>query len=268
MAPLRLLGFSLQDGPAYRPGEAIDVDLFWQALSAPNEDYLPRLQLLDTAGTVYADLVEKPVAGAYPTAWWQAGELVRDPHALPVPAATPSGRYRLALSLVRAAGGLPVETGRGRTSIDLAEIEVQARDHHYEPPAPAHVQAVQFGSAIELVGYDLAEAVYAPGSSLKVTLYWHAQQTPDRNYRVFVHLLDAEGQIVAQHDGAPGEGELPALGWLPGEYLVDIHRLALPPALPAGAYSLLVGLYDPVTRQRLGEPVFLDTPVIVSSGSQ
>jgi len=241
------------------------------------------LQLLDAAGTVYAELTEKPVAGAYPTAWWQEGELVRDPHALPVPAATPAGRYRLALSLVRAVDAISadrsglVEVERGRTSIDLAEVEVQGREHRYEPPAPGHVQAGQFGPAVELVGYDLVQPAAAPGSPLEVTIYWHAWQTPDKNYRVFVHLLDVEGQIVAQHDGTPGDGpgsgpggrdgELPTLGWLPGEYLADTHRLALPPALPAGDYSLLVGLYDPVTRQRLGEPVLLDTPVTVSVGS-
>ncbi len=270
LPPLRLLGLSLHGGPAYRTGEAVEVDLFWQALAAPGEDYLPRLQLLDAAGTVYAELAEKPVAGAYPTAWWQAGELVRDPHALFIPAATPAGRYRLALSLVRAADG------SSRAPVELAEIAVQGREHGYEPPAPEHVQAVPFGPAVELVGYDLAGAGLTVGSPvlaagpgpLEVTLYWHARQTPDKNYRVFVHLLDAGGQIVAQHDGAPGDGELPALGWLPGEYLADTHRLALPPALPAGAYHLLVGLYDPVTRQRLGEPVLLDMPVTVNLDNQ
>lgn len=254
---LRLLGLSLHGGLAYRTGEPVEVDLFWQALAAPGEDYLPRLQLLDAAGTVCAELAEKPVAGAYPTAWWQAGELVRDPHALSVPAATPAGRYRLALSLVRAVDG------SSPPSVDLAEVEVEGREHGYDLPAIGHGQVAQFGPAVELIGYDLVEAAQ-PGSPLEVTLYWHARQTPDKNYRVFVHLLDAGGQIVAQHDGAPGDGELPALGWLPGEYLTDTHRLALPAELPAGAYNLLVGLYDPVTRQRLGEPILLDTPVTVS----
>jgi len=115
-----------------------------------------------------------------------------------------------------------------------------------------------------LAGYDLAESASAPGSPLEVTLYWHALQTPDKNYRVFVHLLDAQGQIVAQHDGTPGDGNLPALGWLPGEYLADTHRLALPTTLPVGEYRLLIGLYDPSTRQRLATPVTLDTPVIVT----
>ena len=264
---LRLLGFTLHGGPAFRTGETVNVDLFWQALTAPGEDYLPRLQLVDAAGTVYAELTEKPVVGAYPTAWWQAGELVRDPHALPIPAATPAGHYRVALSLVRSAGGSSVEAGRGGTSIDLAEIKVQSREHRYQPPAPGHVQVVQLGPAVGLAGYDLPETPYAPGLPLEVTLYWHAWQTPDRDYRAFVHLLDANGQIVAQHDGTPGEGELPALGWLPGEYLADTHRLALPSDLPSGEYRLEVGLYDPVTRQRLGAPVSLTAPVIVNDAT-
>jgi hypothetical protein len=117
---------------------------------------------------------------------------------------------------------------------------------------------------VELVGYDLPQAVWTPGSSLPVTLTWHALQTPDKGYHVFIHLLDAQGQVVAQHDGVPGEGELPALGWLPGEYLTDTHRLALPPGLASGDYRLQVGLYDPITEQRPGDPVLLDTPVSVT----
>jgi len=191
--------------------------------------------------------------------------LVRDPHTLPIPATVPPGRYRLALGLVRAADGALVETAGGQTALDLAEVEVLAREHNFSPTVPTHTQRAQFGPSVELTGYDLREAIRAPGSPLEVTLHWFALQTPDRNYHSFVHLLDAGGAIVAQHDGPPGEGEQPTLGWLPGEYVTDTHLLQLPTNLPDGTYRLGVGLYDPSTDLRLGERVLLDTPVPVQA---
>jgi hypothetical protein len=234
-------------------------------MSDPAEDFLPRLLLLDASGASLAERTEKPVGDTYPTAWWQAGDLVRDPHALPIPAAVPEGRYSLALSLIRAADGKPVANQQGETMLHLVEIEVVDRDHRYEPTTPNHVQEAQLGAAVELAGYDMREVVRAPGSPLEVTLHWHVLDTPDKGYHTFVHLLDAAGQIVAQHDGPPGEGEAPALGWLPGEYLVDSHLLSLPFVLPDGEYRLVAGLYDPATNQRLGEEVTLTAPVPVKA---
>ena len=262
---LRLLGYNPDSRPTLRPGEVVAVDLFWQALTEPGEDLLPRLQLLDAAGQSLVEATAKPVAGTYPTAWWQAGELVRDPQSLPLPAALPPGRYRLVLSLIRAADGAAVEPGSGQTLVDLGEVQVEGREHRYEATQPTYRQEIEFGQTVELIGYDVGDAPQAPGSSLEVTLHWQALQTPDRNYYTFVHLLDREGQIVAQHDGVPGNGELPTLGWLPGEYLTDSHRLHLPVDLPAGEYRLGVGLYDPLTGQRLGERVLLETPVRVDA---
>jgi 4-amino-4-deoxy-L-arabinose transferase-like glycosyltransferase len=259
---LRLLGYNLGSFGVVKPGETVEVALFWQALADPGEDFLPRLQLFGPDDETLAELTEKPVAGTYPTAWWRAGELVRDPHALPIAATVPPGYHRLALSLVRASSGQPVEFERGQTTVDLGEIEVVSREHRYEPTVPQHVQVAQFGTSVELVGYDVEENAGAP-DLLHVTLYWHALETPDRNYRAFVHLLDAAGTIVTQHDGPPVEGQAPTLGWLPGEYLTDPHPLEIPVDLPTGIYRLGVGLYDPDTRQRLGDRVILDTPLEV-----
>ncbi len=258
---LRLVGYTLHDLDVW-PGETVDVDLYWQALADPGEDFLPRLQLLD-GDQVVAELVEKPVAGTYPTAWWRGGELVRDPHALPMQASTPAGTLTLAMSLLRAADGQPLEAERGQTRVVLGDIVVMERERRYEPTQPSHVQVARFGTSVELVGYDLADQSPLPGSPLAVTLHWHALETPDRNYYTFVHLLDAAGNPVAQHDGPPAGGNLPTLGWLPGETLTDTHLLQLPSDLPAGPYRLGVGFYDPVTFQRLGDRVLLDTSVVV-----
>ena len=262
---LRLLGYNVHDESPLLPGEAVVTELFWQARVDPGEDFLPCLQLLGPEGEVLAELTEKPVAGTYPTAWWHAGELVRDPHELVIPATAPPGRARLVLSLVRAVDGTLVGTTTGQPVVDLAEIEVQGRERRYDPTSPGHSQVTQFGTSVELIGYDLQEAVHSPGSPLEVMLHWHALETPERNYHTFVHLLDAGDGIVAQHDGPPAAGELPTLGWLPGEYLTDTHLLHLPFDLPDGAYRLGVGLYDPVTGFRPGERTILDTPVRINA---
>ena len=236
---------------------------------------MPRLQLA-VGDDVAIEWVEKPVAGTYPTAWWQAGELVRDPHLLPIPASVLDGGSEsyldLKLGVIRAADGQPVEWEAGETTITLDYLVVLDRDHNYQPTTPQHPQRTQFGLSVELIGYDLQSFGFAqdmPLASnlqLPVTLHWHALETPDRNYHSFVHLLDAEGQIVAQADGQPGSGEFPTLGWLPGEYLTDTHVLQLPPDLPPGEYRLGVGLYDPKTNVRLGERVLLDQSVQIGPG--
>ncbi len=261
---LRLLGYSAPRSAIVRPGDRVEIELFWQAVADPGQDFLPRLQLV-AGDQVRAELTEKPVAGTYPTAWWKAGELVRDPHALPIPATVPPGHYRLVLSLIRAADGRPVPAEQGRYPADLGEIEVQGRDHRLEPTAPQHPQVVQLGGSVEFLGYDLPSPQPDSRRSLSLTLHWHALATPDRNYHTFVHLLDAGGAIVAQHDGPPGDGRFPTLGWLPGEYLTDPHTLSLPPDLPAGEYRLSIGLYDPATNIPLGQPILLDTPIRVPS---
>ena len=70
-------------------------------------------------------------------------------------------------------------------------------------------------------------------------------------YVVFVHLIDAQDRIWAQHDGAPAAGEAPTSSWVPGQVVSDSHALDLPIDLPAGSYRLAVGMYNPATGERL-----------------
>lgn len=90
------------------------------------------------------------------------------------------------------------------------------------------------------------------GELLTVKLYWEALQKPNQNYSVFVHLIDAQGQLVAQQDQAPGNGPgyLP-LQWSKGDIVADEWQIHLPLPLPAGKYQLRVGMYDSDTGNRL-----------------
>ena len=130
---------------------------------------------------------------------------------------------------------------------------------------------------IELAGYDLPSGPWQPGDVLPLTLFWRAQVPVAGDYKVFVHLVDATGQIVAQNDAAPVAGLRPTSSWSPGEVVVDPHGVLLRGAsqeLAPGEYRLHVGIYLPATGERLvvaqepavsgGDSLFLTSVQVVS----
>ncbi len=115
----------------------------------------------------------------------------------------------------------------------------------HTPSAPTHPVNVSLGEHITLRGYDVALS-----ESLVVTLTWAAAGVPPQDYNVFVHLIGADGTLLAQHDGPPDQGRYPTQWWLRDDVIVDVHLLPLPAPLPETAH-LRVGMYDPVTLTRL-----------------
>lgn len=103
---------------------------------------------------------------------------------------------------------------------------------------------------IRLRGYALTPNA-EPGGHILLTLLWQSLQPVETNYQVFVHLLDDAGNKLLQRDGQPVLWLRPTSTWTPGEEIADRYGLLLPATLPAGSYTLAVGLYDPVTGQRL-----------------
>ena len=233
----------------HKPGEVIPLVLYWRALREMDDSYTIQLTLEGGGPGQYVKWESKPVNGRYPTRSWQAGEVVRDPWQLTLPASLPTGTYDLDLTLVDDAGR---EAGR----LALGSLAVQGREHAFILEQPPEVtQRAQLGEAVRLLGYDLGGAVVddrlASGEELQVTLTWQAEETPDQNYTVFVQLLDEANQVYAQHDGQPGNALMITTTWAPGEYVRDEHRLALPHDLPAGDYRLIVGMYLPESGERL-----------------
>jgi hypothetical protein len=103
---------------------------------------------------------------------------------------------------------------------------------------------------LRLKGYSLTPEAQ-PGGELLLTLRWEALQAVPADYHVFVHLLDQRGDKVAQRDGQPVHWLRPLTTWQPGEEIVDRYGIPLSADLPSGLYTIAVGLYDPVSGQRL-----------------
>ena len=130
---------------------------------------------------------------------------------------------------------------------------------------PAFTMDQTAEKAVRLYGFDLAiqeengfyrdvsemPAPIAPGQRLKVTLFWEALAAPEAERTVSVRLTDSSGQLVAQHDGLPGEGSRPFTFWQPGQKVRDIHTLDIPQDLAPGPFSLELLLYDTFSQERV-----------------
>ncbi len=108
-----------------------------------------------------------------------------------------------------------------------------------------------FGDDIKLQGFTLHSTKLSPADIVQVTLFWKTARTVDRRYKVFLHLLDEQGNLVAQRDGEPGGGQAITTDWQPGETIIDNHGLLIPADIGPGFYTIVMGLYDssdPSTR--------------------
>jgi len=118
-------------------------------------------------------------------------------------------------------------------------------------PADLTPVAVALADGIELVGVNATPETLLPGETATVTLAWRAVVAPTRDYSVFVHLLDDDGLIVAQHDTMPGGGLSPTSDWRSGDLRVESYRVRIPPtAYTPNRGRWVVGLYDALAPDR------------------
>ena len=129
---------------------------------------------------------------------------------------------------------------------------------------PIQHQATGKLGPIRLIGYDLPEESAHPGQGFAFHLYWQAEAATATDYQVFNHLLDAEGNLVAQIDGPPLPDPLlrrGTSGWDDSEEILYSREyvLTLPEDLAPGEYSLVTGFYRRDSGQRLLTPTGEDS---------
>jgi hypothetical protein len=129
---------------------------------------------------------------------------------------------------------------------------ISAPNRLWEVPAAISATNIQYALPSGAPFSRLAGFHREPADAgLYLTLVWQAQTETETSYRVYLQLLTHDGEMVSQSDGIPAAWTRPTPGWAPGEYVIDSHQLPLPEDLPAGEYTLITGLYDPATGDRL-----------------
>jgi len=259
-----LLGYDLPQRRV-EPGQSVPITLYWQALRTIGADLIFFNHLIGEDQEIRGGR-DRLAREVYSTMLWVPGEVVTDPFEIQVDPAAPEGIYNVLVGIYLPVGeasvSLPLmEAGEFSdvTSVRAGPILVGETPPGLivdgaEPQVPLN-QPFGETPSLTLLGYDLAERSNGPAPGLGLTLYWRSESPLETDYTTFVHLRNRAGETIAQQDQLPLNGAYPISLWAPGEIIADqINLPVVPEALPADGYSLVVGLYDFETGQRLPVP--------------
>ncbi len=239
---VQLIGSPLPQGGVY-PGQEVPVTLTWVHRGTRARQYAVQFRLEPPGGGESVQAWQVPLALS---ARWSGTvtDVRRQALRLRLAADVPAGTYRLVATLL-GPDGQPemrrVGLGRRLAVVPLGSVRVAERQRMYELPPTARRLLARFGERVELLGFERR-------GGDGVVLYWRTRRELPLALTVFVHVLDADGNLVGQADHVPQGGRAPTTGWLPGEVVTD--AFTLPVELQPG-WRLRVGLYDPVSGARL-----------------
>lgn len=232
VGPWRIIGYGIES-----PGEVMPLDPLKIALYVQSEQTAlqwPDVQLCFRSQNGQVACTAFPWPSASPP---MPGRGTCVEQGITVPGELSPGTYILELA---------TDEGASQT---LTSLEIQPSVRQFDVPVDvAHTTDVRFGSVIALRGYEINRTT---PSTLEITLVWQALERPSMSYTAFVHLLDPNGQIIAQKDTPPKDGTYSTDRWVSGEIVIDKYTLEIPADLLLDNHVVEVGFYDPVTLERL-----------------
>ncbi len=139
--------------------------------------------------------------------------------------------------------GIILKVDRRATPLDrLLALASRRRVFFENDPEPARVP-IDLGGRIDFLGDTQSWA----GREVTLTTYWRVTDQLPPQLSQFTHVLNEQGEIVAQQDRLMVTSE----SLRAGDVVMQIHHLTLPENSSAGAYRLAIGLYTQPDGKRL-----------------
>jgi hypothetical protein len=226
--------------PAARPGDTMAFSLYAYGL-APAVNQRLAARVVGANGDI--------VGQAEQTLSWDRGRPLTIPWQIPVTREAQPARAVIEVGLLDEGGEwLAATTVSGHplpAPVGVAAAKIGPGNE--APPMPETAVWVPFDQQLALIGFDLVQNE----EKAALTLYWQALAVMPDDYTIFVHLLDSEGRLIAQHDDQPQGGVYPTSIWDVGEWVADSVTLTWLPSAPLGPYRVAVGVYLLATMERL-----------------
>lgn len=125
--------------------------------------------------------------------------------------------------------------------------------------SPSVPKQVAFDERMTFLGYDVLQQ---DEEEIRLLSYWRVDGSLPPDLSIFVHLVNGQGEILAQHDGLDVAVQLLE----PGDIVIQYHVLPLSGNTPIKLSALEIGLYERGSQRRwthAGQP---QDRVIINDG--
>ena len=236
-----LVGVDLPNGAVVAPGDPMPMTLYWTTPDVIHEDQTLFVHLADGANTLLYQFDGVADQGRHPTRQWRPGEIFADTRWVQAPAGVRAGPATLSLGFYPAedkTARLAVTDAAGNPLGDRLVVGPVYVASAPSAPAPAPTSPVATwtnGVALAAVAPTLAD-----GLPRGLTLTWWSGSTLQTDVTLFVQVLDADNQILAQVDT---RGDRPTSTWRAGDQIAQDVTWD-PNADVAGWQRVILGWYD------------------------
>ena len=266
---LRWLGYTVQQ-TRVRPGETLDITLYWQGQKPLAKNYSLGLRLLGRGDVELLRLDTYPGGGMWQTTLWNSGEIVADHYRLRLPST--QTLTHLLPSVVKLDVDVGVSAPGNFVSLTPTfDLQGQPSSRQFYEVASVGQVSGDVNSRQATSRLDKAKLLNVTtrqeGREIVLTTVWLCTDDVNEDFTMFVQLFDAANtQRKPQADGPTAN--LPVRWWRKGDVIVDERRLVLSDDIQPGAYAIKFGLYKPTTFERMrafdanGQPLPDDALVV------
>lgn len=224
--------------PVVNPGDTVWLTLYWQAVSPPPETPEFVLELFGRDVRRIANLHSYHGRGLYPATLWTPGEVIADRFAVRV---DPD-------AVAPVLGRVFARVDDGEPGIEVGTVKIVPTRSR---AAPDNVLA-ELGDHIALVDVQVVPEQVQPGETVRFSVQWYVPRgEPGQDYTTLIHLGQPDQPPLATGDSPPLRGDYPTRAWGNGETINDVYALSIPAELQPGRYPVWIGMYDPLTGERL-----------------
>ncbi len=221
------------------PGELVEVTLQWRALASTDRDLLTYIHTVDS------ELIRRdsyPAGGNFIAQNWVADDTWQQTYQIRIPEPAETQRaYPLIVGLYDMELEMPL------SAVDGAGNEVTpfvGRIGIHDEAGSLENIAYRFGDI-----HQMTEPTFSiEDTDLTLCFIWQSLTETTVDYTIFLHLLDANNQIVLQQDFRPHDNHYPTSVWSVGEVIEDCETVN---DVPNDVTQVAMGFYDPLTATRL-----------------
>ncbi len=238
---IRLSGWIGSD--TIQAGDSLDIALEWQSDRRIGHEYINSLQLQTQDYERVAGVNNYILRWIYPTTIWQSHQPVYDHLSINLPDDLAPGAYRLTTGLFFASYPLIDARSDNRPVLDNRVTFAWLKVPQDEPDIPDSASPVDVDIADM---FELSHIEFATGGegTLLAQLHWMSlTHRPDVDATIFVHIVDENGEIVAQSDSRPQNGQYPTFIWDDGEIVRTDHAFNFSDFEDLERYTVRLGMY-------------------------